>query len=66
MLSRVFRYRAQPWKNLRPWVLVAAFLILTDWTLKATLAPTWGRILNSAIPVNLPPASPETPHQGHH
>jgi len=66
VLSRVFRYPPQPWKNLRPWVLVAGLLLLTDVTLKATLAPTWGRILNSAIPVNLPPASPELPHAGHH
>ncbi len=66
LLSLVFRYPRQPWKNLRPWVLIAAVLILTDWTLKATLAPTWGRILNSAIPVNLPPAFPLDPHQGHH
>ncbi len=66
VLSRIFRYPAPPWKNLRSWVLLAAFLILTDWTLKASLAPTWGRILNSAMPVNLPPALPESPHQGHH
>ncbi len=66
VLSLVFRYPRQPWKNLRPWVLIAALLILADWTLKAALAPTWGRILNSAIPVNLPPAIPESPHQGHH
>ena len=68
VLSRVFRYPAQPWKNVRPWVLIAAALILADWTIKAAIAPTWGRILNSAIPVNLPPALPEDPnqHQGHH
>jgi hypothetical protein len=68
LLSRVFRYPAQPWAKLRPWVLIASFLILADWTLKASIAPTWGRILNSAIPVNLPPALPEDPtqHQGHH
>jgi hypothetical protein len=66
VLSLVFRYPRLPWKSLRPWVLIAGFLILTDWTLKATLAPTWGRILNSAIPVNLPPALPEGPHAGHH
>ena len=66
LLSRVLRYPAQPWKKLRPWVLVAATHILVDWTLKAALAPTWGRVLNSAIPVNLPPAFPESPHQGHH
>ncbi len=68
VLSRVFRYPAQPWKNVRPWVLIAGFLILADWTLKAAIAPTWGRVLNSAIPVNLPPALPEDPnqHQGHH
>ena len=52
VLSRVFRYPAPPWKSLRPYVLIAAFLILADWTLKAAIAPTWGRILNSAIPVN--------------
>lgn len=63
VLSRVFRYPAQPWKNLRPYVLVAAFLILADWTLKAAIAPTWGRVLNSAIPVNLPSPLPEDPHQ---
>jgi hypothetical protein len=66
LLSRVFRYPAQPWSRLRPWVLIASILILADWTLKATLAPTWGRVLNSAIPVNLPPALPEDPHQRHH
>ena len=66
LLSRVFRYPAQPWSRLRPWVLIASTLILADWTLKATLAPTWGRVLNSAIPVNLPPALPEDPHKGHH
>jgi hypothetical protein len=68
LLSRVFRYPAQPWSRLRPWVLIASILILADWTLKATLAPTWGRVLNSAIPVKLPPALPEAPvdHSGHH
>jgi hypothetical protein len=66
VLSRVLRYPAPPWKSVRPWVLIAAVLILADWTLKATLAPTWGRILNSAMPVNLPPALPESPHAGHH
>ena len=68
VLSRVFRYPAQPWKNVRPYVLIAGFLILADWTMKAALAPTWGRVLNSAIPVNLPPALPEDPnqHMGHH
>ncbi len=66
VLSFVFRYPREPWKNLRPFVLIAAFLILADWTLKAAIAPTWGRILNSAIPVNLPPALPESPHAGHH
>jgi hypothetical protein len=66
VLSRILRYKPQPWARVRPWVLIAAGLILADWTLKASLAPTWGRILNSAIPVNLPPALPENPHQGHH
>ena len=68
LLSRLFRYPAKPWSSLRPWVLIASVLILADWTLKATLAPTWGRILNSAIPVKLPPALPEAPvdHSGHH
>lgn len=31
-------------------VRVALALILADWLLKATLAPTWGRILRAAIP----------------
>lgn len=68
VLSRVFRYRPQPWNRVRPWVLVASVLILADWTIKAAIAPTWARILNSAIPVNLPPALPEDPnaHMGHH
>ncbi len=65
VLSRVFRYQPPPWPRLRPWVLIAALLILADWTLKASLAPTWGRTLNSAIPVVLPPALPEGPHEGH-
>lgn len=54
LLSRVFRYPSQPWSRLRPWVLIASILILADWTLKATLAPTWGRVLNAAIPATLP------------
>ncbi len=65
VLSRVFRYQAQPWSAVRPWVLLAAALIAADWTLKASLAPTWGRILNSAIPV-LIYAVPEPEHEGHH
>lgn len=65
VLSRVFRYPAQSWKSVRPWVLIAAGLILADWALKASLAPTWGRVLNSAIPVVLAPALPESPHQHH-
>src|SRR4029079_19394422 len=66
LLSLVLRYPRQPWKKLRPWVLIAGFLILTDWTLTATLAPTWVRILTSASPVTLLPALPESPHAGHH
>jgi len=68
LLSRLFRYPTLPWARVRSWVLIAATLILADWTLKATLAPTWGRVLNSAIPVVLPPAPPEIPvdHSGHH
>ena len=50
VLSRVFRYKAQSWSDTRPWVLLAFGLIVADWILKATLAPTWGRILNGAIP----------------
>ena len=65
VLSRVFRYQPEPWSRLRPWVLIAALLIVADWTLKAALAPTWGRTLNSAIPVVLAPALPEGPHDGH-
>ena len=65
VLSRVFRYQPQPWARLRPFVLIATVLILADWTLKASLASTWGRVLNSAIPVVLPPAPPEADHAGH-
>ncbi len=50
VLSRVFRYDAQPWSRTRPWILIAAGLILSDWLLKAALAPTWGRVLQAAIP----------------
>jgi hypothetical protein len=50
VLSRVFRYQRQPWENTRPWFVTAGCLILADWTLKATLAPTWGRVLDAAIP----------------
>jgi hypothetical protein len=50
VLSRVFKYKAQPWTAVRPWFFTAASLIAADWILKAALAPTWGRILNSAIP----------------
>lgn len=50
VLSRVFRYKAQPWSSVRPWVRTASGLILADWILKAWLAPSWGRILNSQIP----------------
>ena len=64
VLSRVFRYQAQPWRRVRPFVLAALGLILADWTLKATLAPTWGRILNSAIPVVIQP-EPDEAHEGH-
>jgi hypothetical protein len=64
VLSRVFRYPPQPWRRVRPLVLIALGLILTDWTLKATLAPTWGRILNSAIPVVVR-EEPDEGHEGH-
>jgi hypothetical protein len=66
LLSRVFKYPAQPWAKVRPWVLIALGLIVTDWTLKASLASTWGRTLNSAIPVVLPPST-DLPleHEGH-
>ena len=50
VLSRVLRFETQPWPNKRPWVLAAFGLILADWVLKATLAPTWGRVLASVIP----------------
>ena len=50
VLSRVFRYKPQPWSTTRPWVLIAAGLLAADWILKAALAPTWGRLLNSQIP----------------
>ncbi len=49
VLSRVFRYPAQPWSRTRPWFLIALALILADWVLKAALAPTWGRILKEAL-----------------
>jgi hypothetical protein len=50
VLSRVFRYERQPWSRVRPWFLIASALILADWILKATLAPTWGLVLRDAIP----------------
>ena len=50
VLSRVFHYKAPSWSETRPWVLLALGLVAADWILKATLAPTWGRILNGAIP----------------
>lgn len=50
VLARVFRYKPQPWSRTRPWVLIAVGLILADWLLKAALAPTWGRVLQAAIP----------------
>jgi hypothetical protein len=65
VLSRVFRYPAQPWAKVRPWILIAGSLIAADWTMKASLASTWGRTLNSAMPVVLAPALPEVPHEGH-
>ena len=50
VLSRVFRYEPQPWSRTRPFVLIAAGLVLADWILKTALAPTWGRILAAALP----------------
>ena len=34
----------------RPWVLLAAVLLVTDAILKASLAPTWGRWLHGLLP----------------
>ncbi|MEO6402393.1 MAG: hypothetical protein ABIP62_10310 [Vicinamibacteria bacterium] len=50
VLSRVFRYKPQPWSAVRPWLLTAIALIAGDWMLKAAFAPTWGLILRDAIP----------------
>lgn len=65
VLSRVFKYKAQSWSRVRPWILIAMTLIAADWIMKASLARYWGRILNSAMPVVLAPALPEQPHEGH-
>ena len=50
VLSRLLRYERQSWTNVRPWAFTASGLILADWVLKAALAPTWGRVLDAAIP----------------
>lgn len=50
VLSRVFRYKRQDWSRVKAWAFTAAGLILADWILKAALAPTWGRVLRSAMP----------------
>jgi len=50
LLSRLLKYSPQPWSAVKPWVQIAAGLILADWVLKALLAPTWGRVLAGAVP----------------
>lgn len=49
VLSRVHRHKAPSFAEVKPWLYRAAALILLDWTLKALLAPTWGRILSAHI-----------------
>lgn len=50
LLARVKRYHYAGLAAARRWLLLAALLILADWTLKWALAPTWGRWLRGLLP----------------
>jgi hypothetical protein len=49
-LSRVLRYPYAGITASRRFLLWSAALLLADWTLKALLAPTWGRLLQTLLP----------------
>ena len=49
-LLRRLRPGAAPLQPSRPFVIVAAALLLVDVALKTLLAPTWGRILRDVLP----------------
>jgi hypothetical protein len=50
LLSRVWRYDYGGLKTARRVVAWSALGILADWTLKAVLAPSWGRWLRALLP----------------
>lgn len=50
LLRRVRRYGYRGLRDAKPWILVAAGLLLADAVLKTALAPLWGAILRRALP----------------
>jgi hypothetical protein len=50
LLARLEPYAHSGLRAARPYLLAAAGGILTDWLLKATLAPSWGSWLRAALP----------------
>lgn len=54
LLSRIKRYPYPGLRAARPYLIGAAAGILADWILKATLAPTWGRVLRAVLHFGAP------------
>lgn len=54
LLSRLRPYPYDGLRAARPYIALAAALILADWILKATLAPTWGRVLRGVLRFGTP------------